>query len=102
MFCTDTSIDSENGKPVVRRGRKATGPNGSAGLPNERETTMKVNRTTLGEGLRWLALAALPSDVRAGGDAVDWLLDDPIFTPAARRMKRPVGRGLGSAVPAHP
>jgi hypothetical protein len=63
---------------------------------------MKVNRTTLGEGLRWLALAALPSDVRARGDAVDWLLDDPIFTPPPRRMKRPVARGLGSAVPAHP
>jgi hypothetical protein len=102
MFCTDTSTDSENGKPVVRRGRKATGPSGSAGLPNERETTMKGNRTTLGEGLRWLVLAALPSDVRARGDAVDWLLDDPIFTPPPRRMKRPVARGLGSAVPAHP
>src|SRR2546426_2918430 len=75
LFCTDTSIDSEKGKPVVRRGRKATGPSGSAGPSNEGETKMKGKRRNLGEGMRWLMVAALPSGVRAGGDAVDWLLD---------------------------
>ena len=102
MFCTDTSIDSEKGKPVVRRGRKATGPSGSAGPSNEGEIKMKGKRRNLGEGMRWLMVAALPSGVRAGGDAVDWLLDDPVFTPPARRLTRPVRSGLGSAIPARP
>jgi hypothetical protein len=98
LFRTDTSIVSEKGKPVVRRGRKATEPSGSAGLPNERENKM-IKAKTL-DGVRWLVLAALPSRVRAHGAAVDWLLDDPVFAPRGRRVERGVQTRLGSAVTA--
>jgi hypothetical protein len=42
---SDTSFVSDNGKPVVRRGRKATGPTGSAGLPNDKETVDELAHT---------------------------------------------------------
>jgi hypothetical protein len=58
---------------------------------------MKLKRTALGEGVRWLMLAALPSRIRANGDAMRWLLDDPVFSGRPESVTRPVTSGLGAA-----
>ncbi len=61
---------------------------------------MKFKRRSLGEGMRWLVLAALPSRVRARGDAVEWLLDDPVFAGRAGSESRPFAprvRSTGAA-----
>src|SRR3954451_7650968 len=38
--CSNVGLVSENGKPSAKRGRKATGPTRSAGLPNRQDSVM--------------------------------------------------------------
>ena len=65
---------------------------------------MKSTRTRVADGLRWLMLATVPADVRAGREAVEWLLADPVFTlpsePEALKRRAPARVRMVPAVPA--